>query len=209
MPIAACLAAGTLAAATPATIAAVPVAQLHGRGARVRFTEYEAENGCYMGTEIGPSRALYTIAAEASGRRAVRLDRRGQYVEFTLARPANAVTVRYAMPDSADGSGLDSTLGIYVRGERLVSFPLTSRYSWFYGRYPFTNRPSDGGGHHMFDEARVLLGRTLPAGSKVRLAVGPQDAAAWYVIDLADFEQVAPPLVRPAGSLSVAAFGAD
>ena len=209
MSIAACLAAGTLAATTPATIAAVPVAQLHGRGARVGFTEYEAESGCYMGTEIGPSRALYTIAAEASGRRAVRLDRRGQYVEFTLARPANAVTVRYAIPDSADGSGLDSTLGIYVRGERLASLPLTSRYSWFYGRYPFTNRPSDGGGHHMFDEARVLLGRTLPAGSKVRLAVGPQDAAAWYVIDLADFEQVAPPLVRPAGSLSVAAFGAD
>ena len=78
----------------------MPVAQLHGRGARVGFTEYEAESGCYMGTEIGPSRALYTIAAaEASGRRAVRLDRRGQYVEFTLARPANAVTVRYAMPN--------------------------------------------------------------------------------------------------------------
>lgn len=209
MPIPVCLAAGALAAATPATVAAVPAEQLRGHGAAVPFTEYEAENACFTGTLIGPSRALYTIAAEASGRRAVRLDRAGQYVEFTLAKPANAVTVRYAVPDSRDGSGLDSTLGIYAAGKRIASLELTSRYGWFYGAYPFSNRPADGRGHHMFDEARVLLGQTLPAGSRVRIAVGPQDAAAWYVVDLADFERVPPPLARPAGSLSVAAFGAD
>jgi len=61
----------------------------------------------------------------------------------------------------------------------------------------------------MFDEARVRLGRTLPAGSKVRIGVGREDAAPWYVVDLADFELVAPPLARPAGSLNVADFGAD
>ena len=58
----------------------------------------------------------------------------------------------------------------------------------------------------MFDEARLVLGRTLPAGTKVRLAVGPQDRAAWYVIDLTDFELVPPPLRPAAGSLSVAAL---
>lgn len=209
MPVAACLAAGALAAATPMTMGAVPVEQLQGRGAAVPFTEYEAENGCFSGTLIGPSRALYSIAAEASGRRAVRLDRTGQYVEFTLAKPANAVTVRYAIPDSADGAGADATLGVEVDGTRIGSLALTSRYGWFYGRYPFTNRPSDGGAHHMFDEARLRLGRTLPAGTKVRIAVGPQDRAAWYVVDLADFERVPPPRARPAGSLSVTDFGAD
>src|SRR3569833_1794127 len=208
MPIAACLAAGARAA-TPVTMAAVPVAQLHGRGATVPFTEYEAENACFTGTSIGPSRALYSMAAEASGRRAVRLDRTGQFVEFTLAKPANAVTVRYAIPDSADGGGLDASLGVVVGGKRVGSLALTSRYGWFYGHYPFTNRPSDGGAHHMFDEARLMLGRTLPAGTKVRIAVGPQERAAWYVIDLADFELVPPPLRRPPRSLSVADFGAD
>jgi len=211
MPIPVCLAAGALAAAipTPATLAGVPVAQLRGRGAAVPFTEYEAENGCFTGTLIGPSRALYAIAAEASGRRAVRLDRAGQYVEFTLAKPANAIVVRYAVPDSADGTGSDSTLGILVGNQRIGSLPLTSRYSWFYGNFPFTNRPSDGGGHHKFDEARLLLGRVLPAGTTVRIAMGPQDNAAWYVVDLADFELVPPPLARRPGSLSVASFGAD
>jgi len=209
MPIATCLAAGALAAATSMTMAAVPVAQLQGRGATVSFTEYEAESACFTGTLIGPSRALYSIAAEASGRRAVRLDRTGQFVEFTLARPANAVTVRYAIPDSADGEGMNSSLGVEVGGKRIGSLGLTSRYGWFYGRYPFTNRPPDGGAHHMFDEARLMLGRTLPAGTKVRIAVGPQDRAAWYVIDLTDFELVPPPLKQPPRSLSVADFGAD
>lgn len=110
MPIAACIAAGTLAAATPATMAALPVEQVHGRGAAVPFAEYEAENGCFDGTLIGPSRALYSIAAEASGRRAVRLDSVGQFVEFTLAKPANAVTLRYAIPDTTDGQGRDASL---------------------------------------------------------------------------------------------------
>jgi hypothetical protein len=211
MPIPVCLAAGTLAAATPtpATMAGVPVDLLRGRGVAVPFTEYEAENGCFTGTLIGPSRALYAIAAEASGRRAVRLDRAGQYVEFTLAKPANAVVVRYATPDSADGSGSDSTLGVFVGNQRIGSLTLTSRYSWYYGIFPFTNRPSDGGGHHMFDEARLLLGRVFPAGTTVRIAMGQQDNAAWYVVDLVDFEFVPPPLARPPGSLSVASFGAD
>src|SRR3569833_227185 len=209
MPIAACLAAGVLAAATSMTVAAVPAAQLHGRGATVPFTEYEAENACFTGTLIGPSRALYSIAAEASRRRAVRLDRTGQFVEFTLAKPANAVTVRYAIPDSAAGGGLDASLGVEVGGKRDGSLALPSRYGWFYGNYPITNRPSDGGAHHMFDEARLMLGRTLPAGTYVRTAVGPQDRAAWYVIDLSDFELVPPPLRRPPRSLSAADFGAD
>lgn len=211
MPIPACLVAGSLAASAPtaATIAAIPVAELRGRGAAVPFTEYEAENACSTGTVIGPSRALYSIAAEASGRRAVRLDAPGQFVEFTLAKPANAVTVRYAIPDSADGAGQQSSLNIEVAGKRIGALSLTSRYSWHYGAYPFTNEPGDGRGHHVFDEARLLLGKLLPAGTKVRLRVGPQDRSAWYVVDLADFELVPPPLRRPEGALSATQFGAD
>jgi Pectate lyase superfamily protein len=191
------------------TVAGLPVDQLHGRGAAVPFAEYEAENACFSGSLIGPSRALYSIAAEASGRRAVQLDRPGEFVEFTLSKPANAVTLRYAIPDSPDGSGSDASLGIYSGTERIGSLNLTSRYSWYYGAYPFTNHPSNARAHHVFDEGRLLLGRALPAGAKVRIAIGPQDRSAWYVVDLADFELVPPPRERPAGSLSVVDFGAD
>jgi hypothetical protein len=209
MILAALFAWSASAAATPMTIAAVPVEQLHGRGAAVPFAEYEAENARFGGTLIGPSRRLSDIAAEASGRRAVRLDRIGQFVEFTLARPANAVTVRYAIPDSPSGSGRDSTIGVYVGQERVASLQLTSRYGWFYGRYPFSNRPSDGAAHHFFDEARQLLPRTLAAGTRVRLQVDGSDPAPWTVVDLADFEQVAAPRPAPEGALDLTRFGGD
>ena len=76
---------------TAQTIAGLPVAQTQGYGARVPFTEYEAENATTTGTAIGPDRRFTTLAAEASGRRAVRLEP-GQFVEFVLAKPANALT---------------------------------------------------------------------------------------------------------------------
>lgn len=178
-------------------------------GAAVPFTEYEAENARSNGRLIGPSDAYTTIAAEASGRRAVQLSGRGQYVEFTLARAADAVDVRYSIPDSADGAGAGARLSVHVDGRRVGQLALTSRYSHVYGLYPFTNRPADLGEHHYFDDARLRLPRLARAGSKVRLQIDATDTAAHYVIDTADFERVGPALRRPGGSLSVDDFGAD
>lgn len=194
---------------TPASIAGLSADASAGRGATLPFVEYEAEAARTNGQLIGPDRTFSSLAAEASGRKLVKLVGAGRYVEFTLARSANAVTVRYAIPDSADGKGLDATLGVRVGSERLGTLKLTSRYGWFYGANPFTNRPADGKAHHFFDEARIRFSRTLPAGTTVRLEVEPTDTAPWYGIDLADFELVPAAITRPANSLSVLDFGAD
>jgi hypothetical protein len=205
---AAALAAG-LPSPTPATIAALPPAATAGAGATLPFVEYEAENATTNGAPVGPDRRFTTLAAEASGRRAVRLEGKGRFVEFTLDRPANALTARIAVPDGSDGRGIDATLGIYVDGKRIGSLAATSRYGWFYGAYPFTNRPADGRPHHFFDEPRLLLGRLLPAGTRVQLRVGEGDDASWYAVDLADFEHVPPPSPQPRGAISLLRFGAD
>jgi hypothetical protein len=164
----------------------------------------EAEQGRTNGSIVGPSRTFGTLAAEASGRQAVRLPGAGSYVELTLRAPANAVDVRYSVPDSAAGTGTTSSLAVQIGGKVVADLPLTSAYSWFYGTYPFTNDPQDERAHHFYDDARTLLGSTFPRGTKVRLV-----ARSATVIDLADFEQVGPPLASPAGSLSVVDFGAD
>jgi hypothetical protein len=52
-----------------------------------------------------------------------------------------------------------------------------------------------------------LIGE-IPAGSTIALQRDAIDTATFYVIDLVDFEEVPPPLVQPAGSLSIADFGA-
>jgi hypothetical protein len=169
-----------------------------GAGASVPFTEYEAENAHTNGTIVGPGRAFTSLAAEASGRKAVQLSA-GQYVAFVLAKPANAVDVRYAIPD-----GPDSSLGVAAAGHQYPSVALTAAYSHLYGNYPFTNTPADGGEHHYFDDVRTMFGRTLPAGTEVRFT-----ATATTVLDLADFEQVAKPTTEPAGYLSALDYGAD
>ena len=66
---------------------------------------------------IGPSYNLYTLPAEAIGRTAVTLNGAGQYVHFTLAKAANAVDLRYSIPDSADGTGLTTPLKVFVNGQ--------------------------------------------------------------------------------------------
>ncbi|MBC6983412.1 glycosyl hydrolase family 28-related protein [Caulobacter sp. 17J80-11] len=194
--------------ATPVTVAALPPERTAGRGARVPFVEHEAEAGLTDGELIGPDRTFATLAAEASGRRAVRLDAPGEFVEVVLDRPADAVTLRYALPDSADGRGLDGEIALYADGRRLGALKLTSRYSWYYGAYPFTNRPADGTPHHFYDESRLLLGEVLPAGTRVRFVV-EADGVPWRVLDLADFELVGPAPPPPANALSVVDFGAD
>jgi Pectate lyase superfamily protein/F5/8 type C domain len=178
-----------------------------GRGAAVPFTEYSAVGAASNGTVIGPSDNLYTLPAEAVERTAVTLSGAGQYVDFTLTQPANAVDLRYSIPDSADGTGLTTPLHVYVNGQQRPDLTLSSVYDWFYGSYPFTNDPADLGGHHMYDDVRTLLGRTLPAGTHVRFEIA--NPSIPVTIDVADFEQVAPPAPQPRGSISVLSYGAD
>jgi hypothetical protein len=178
------------------------------RGATLPYWEYEAEAATTTGTLLDASRAQGDLAAESSGRRAVRLDATGQHIDFKLEHPTSSIVVRYAMPDAPGGGGIDATLGLYINGVRKQSLALTSRYAWLYGGEAdsISNNPG-GGAHHFFDEAHALIG-DVPAGATITLQKDGEDTAAYYVIDLVDFEQVAPPLARPAGSLSLTDFGA-
>lgn len=191
------------------SVAARPPSVTAGKGASVPFATHEAEDARTDGSLVGPDRTFGTLAAEASGRRAVRLDRPGQEVEFALASPADGLTVRYSIPDSSDGRGLHTRMAVFAGGRRIASLPLTSRYGWFYGAYPFTNRPKDGGAHHFYDHARLKLDRMLPAGTRLSLRREADDGVSWVTIDLAEFEAVPPPGRAPRGAHWVTSFGAD
>ncbi|HZM77815.1 MAG TPA: glycosyl hydrolase family 28-related protein [Candidatus Limnocylindrales bacterium] len=223
--------------ATPTVVtrAALDPALVAGRGASVAFLEQEAENAVTNGTVIGPSRAAYTLPAEASGRKAVQLAA-GQFVELTLPAAANAITVRYSIPDAPDGGGITAPLEVKVNGKDRRTITLTSQYSWLYNQYPFTNDPNADLLHpdwwitecgcvpaftdpkpviakpfrpmHFYDEQRLLLGKTYKAGDRVRLTAPAGTNAAWTVIDLLDSELVGAPhfTLRAA---NVLLFGAD
>ncbi|GAA2082392.1 glycosyl hydrolase family 28-related protein [Actinomadura alba] len=227
---------GARAASTPVvTRAALAPSLVAGRGADVDFAEQEAENVRTNGTIIGPDRTAYTLPAEASGRRAVKLTP-GEHVEFTLPSAANAITVRYSIPDAPGGGGITAPLDVTVNGENRTTMTLTSQYAWLYNQYPFTNDPDADLLHpdwwitecscvpnattpaptiakpfrpnHFYDEQRLLLGRKYRAGDKVRLTVPAGSNAAWTVIDLLDSQLVGAPRIRLVAA-NVLAFGAD
>ncbi|WP_089107028.1 glycosyl hydrolase family 28-related protein [Streptomyces hyaluromycini] len=217
------------------TRAGLDPALVAGRGAAVDFDEQEAENAATDGTVIGPDRTAYTLPSEASGRTAVRL-KPGQYVEFTLPRAANALTVRYSIPDAPAGGGITAPLDVSVDGRHRTTMTLTSQYSWLYNQYPFSNDPQGDLLHpdwwitecgcvpaattpaptidkpfrpsHFYDEQRLLLGKRYAAGDTVRLTAPRNSTAAWTVIDLLDTQLVGAPHVETHAA-NVIAFGAD
>ena len=223
------------ASAAVVTRAGLAPSLVAGRGADLGFAEQEAESAATTGTVVGPDRTAYTLPAEASGRSAVKLAP-GQYVEFTLPAAANAITVRYSIPDAPDGGGITAPLDVTVNGRNRTTMTLTSQYSWLYNQYPFTNDPNADLLHsdwwitecgcvpsattptpeitkpfrqnHFYDEQRLLLGRTYKAGDKVRLSVPAGSAAAWTAVDLLDSQLVGAPHVDLAAA-NVLAFGAD
>ncbi|MEU1147771.1 discoidin domain-containing protein [Streptomyces sp. NPDC005863] len=178
-----------------------------GRGAAMPYDTLEAEDGMLAGgaKTVGPNRTIGDPAGEASGRKAVTLDTTGASVEFTAQQPTNTLVTRFSIPDAPGGGGTDATLNVYVDGVFRKAIDLTSKYAWLYGAEASPgNSPGDGPARHIYDEANVLLGETVPAGSRIKLQ---KDAAntSKYAIDFVDLEKAAPKANPDPGAYTVPA----
>jgi hypothetical protein len=178
------------------------------RGAMIPWTTYEAEDMATTGEKLGPKYETGLVESESSGQKCVRLAN-GQFVEFTAKKSANALVLRYNLPDSPDGGGIDSTVSLYQNNKLIKTIPITSRYSWLYGNYPFSNDPKAGSPRNFFDEAR-LKDLSISKGDVLRLQKNTDNTAPYCILDLVDLENAAPPLMAPANSLAItdARFGA-
>lgn len=179
----------------------LPVAHLDAavRGAEIPWTTYEAEEMSTTGERVGPNYGPNQPQAEASQQQCVKLAA-DKHVEFKALKAANTLVLRYSLPDGLSGGGQDSELELFQNGEWVRTIPVTSRLSWLYGSYPFTNELSGGHPRNFFDEVRI---KDLPitAGDTLKLVKKP-DAAEFCLIDFADLEQVNPPTAQPENSLS-------
>ncbi len=186
-----------------------------GRGAAVPYVEYEAEDASFQGTllEADPLRTFghTNFATESSGRKSVRLNNSGQFVEFTSTTQSNSIVVRNSIPDAAGGGGQEATISLYINGTFNRKINLSSRHSWLYGNTDdpegLTNTPQ-GDARRLFDESNALLAQSYPPGTKFKLQRDSGDNASFYIIDMIDLEQVAPPSSQPAGCTSITQYGA-
>lgn len=176
-------------------------------GADTPWTTYEAEGMKTTGVVLGPRYGPNQVETESSGQKCVKLLDAGEFVEFAAAANANALVIRYSLPDSKEGGGTDAGLDLIINGKHVRTLALTSRYSWLYGSYPFSNQPEEGKPRNFYDELRVK-GLNIVANDVIRLQRVAADAA-YCIVDLVDLENVAAPLAAPAGSLCVLDFGAD
>jgi hypothetical protein len=176
-------------------------------GSPFAWVKYEAETARTSGTVQGPSRQYLTPEAEASGRTYVRLDKDGDYVEFTAQAPADAMVLRYCIPDAENGGGRDMDIALLVNGQPRAEIPLTSRFAWIYGEFPWSNDPSLGQAHHFFDESQAMVGQ-IKSGDTVRLQIGELGPSDYVLLDLVELETAPAAVPRPEGSLSLTDFGA-
>ncbi len=180
-----------------------------GTGATLPYVEMEAHNATTNGTILGPSYALGNIADDAVDHEAVQLTQ-GQYVQFTLPQQANSINLRYSIPDSSSGGGINASLSIYINGvKQSKDLQLTSQYSWVYGPPNFSNcdgtdwsNTPGGTPSHQFDEMHTMLPQ-MAQGTTVKLEVDSENTAPWYAIDVADFQEVPAALTEPSGYISV------
>jgi len=205
-------------------------------GSRWIVGTYEAEAATLgggariVGAADGSDRQVGDLAGEASGRRAVTLTSVGDSVSFTTLPAhagANAIVVRYSIPDAPDGGGQTGTLNLSIAdatGAPVLNatLKLTSRYAWLYGGIRdgvrLYNVPDNArqfglprepiGPIHLYDEIQLKLKKRLRPGYSVKLTKAANDPAGPVTIDFIELEVVPPPLPQPPGYLSLAQCGA-
>src|SRR5260221_8532705 len=85
-------------------------------GASVPWVTYYSTEMSTNGRRMGPGYQPFTVEAESAERTCIKLSETGQYVELTAREWANALVVRYSIPDTAAGGGFDSTISVYKNG---------------------------------------------------------------------------------------------
>jgi hypothetical protein len=182
------------------------------RGASMPYSRYDTDDATSGGgatLQSAPTFDQALIASEASGQRYVSLPSNGSYLQWTV-RPGQGgagVTMRFTMPDSADGMGLTGSLDVYVNGVKAKTIPLTSYYSW---QYFSGDMPADapGGGRPLFrfDEVHWKLDTPLQPGDTIRIQKANDNIE--YGVDFIEIEPVPAAVPRPANSVSVTDYGA-
>lgn len=151
-------------------------------GADMPWTKYEAEKAETSGT-VKSGRRPGEVETEASGRSLVELSANGQSITFTSNRSANRLTIRYNIPEKAQG---DIELSVN-KGQRQTA-RLSSARTWLQE----SRKP--GGHFRFFDEVTVPV--NVASGDEISL-VKRDDGLAYCKIDFIELETAPAAVAKP------------
>lgn len=173
----------------------------------IRYDSCEAKLGGGAKLNASYDWDLEEIASQASNQSYVNLPSEGAYAEWTVDTRGNGVTMRFTMPDTADGMGQDGSLDVYVNGSKVKTIDLTSYYMWQYMDGSPKDAPGKGTACFAFDEVHFLLEETLESGDKIRIQSTGANGLT-YGVDFIELEEVATPIEKPNNSYSIIDYGA-
>ena len=172
-------------------------------GATVPYTRYEAEEASRSdGTTLERSDDLESTAVEASGQSYVALNNKNSSVDFTATAAANALDLRFTLPDHTSGR-----VDVRVNNETVATLDLSSESAWQYvgGSSVYDESGAGLRARFRFDEVHTLLGRQVQKGDHIQIVKVGDDQNS-YGIDFIELEQAAPAIERPEGAVSIADY---
>ena len=178
-----------------------------GYGAKMPYTTHEAENATVEnGATVQQSTDMESTAVEATNQTYVELPKKDAAVTFNVTEPANALNVRYTIPDGASGQ-----LDVQVNGSSVGNLDLSSHSAWQYlkGDHEYDQAIDGSSARFRFDETRLLLKDIqLKSGDKISL-VKKKDDNVPYGIDFIELEQAPAPVAQGENSISIVDKGAS
>jgi len=179
------------------------------------WQRYEAETGkCQTNaTILSVSTLNANIQSEATNQVATNLVNKGDYIEWTCGKEANAMTIRFSLPDNATadvaGTGTQGNIGLYVNGQKVNVYQATresdnielrnnilldSYWAWQYfsGSQNVAYETKSGSILRMrYDEIILRTESSIPTNATFKL-VKEDDNTNPYTIDFVELEKVEP-----------------
>ncbi len=181
------------------------------------YVRYEADKGIYnqgaLLKDVSYDQAL--TQSEASEKKYIELSDKNASVKWKVNEKSKGMTLRFTMPDSEEGKGLNGSLGVFVNGTKVGVIDLTSFYAWqYFDKSPGVKRdpvndPKTGNPRMRFDEERFVFKDELQPGDELMLVKSKDDGIP-YGVDFVELEPIQRKIEKPTGFVSVmdSRFGA-
>jgi uncharacterized repeat protein (TIGR01451 family) len=197
---------------------------LSGRGAALPYTRYEADGGTLAGGATVKATTNFDVtkvSAQASNQSYVELSSSGSSVQWTVGQNnVSGVTMRFTLPDSADGMGQAGSVTFAVTRSGVTTSQTINLTSYFAWQYFLPGEPGDVPGAaptwsngvpsnlaaFAFDEVHWLLSAPMNAGDTMKIT---SNGGPVVGVDFVETEAVPAAIGKPAGAVSVTDFGAS